>query len=73
MITKTCKCCKKEKQLGDFFSVNVSAHDHRTSNYCKACHAAGKIPYGYGWYAGGHETPQDNELGNVKISWLKNV
>ena len=70
-IEKQCECCKKRKSLGSFFSVNTTAQDHRASNYCKACHAAGKIPYGYGWYAGGHQTPQDTDLGKIFVSWLK--
>lgn len=72
MIDKQCPVCKQRKALSEFFSspFDGRASDIGTSTYCRSCHSAGKIAYGYGWYAGGYETPNDRETGNIKVSWL---
>jgi hypothetical protein len=70
MLNKTCNCCNKNKPVEQFLSNSTDDQSVRYSVYCKACHDAGNIQYGYGWYAGGYTSPQDMKPGSIKVSWL---
>ncbi len=52
---KRCECCEQVKSCGEFFAIEGVAG---VSRYCQACHAAGKIKHGYGYYGDRYQSPQ---------------
>ncbi len=58
-ITKECKNCKQTKSLDSFFIApnDAAASWHGSSMYCIACHDAGLIKYGYGYYGDKYKKP----------------
>lgn len=53
--TKLCGCCGQAKSRSEFFAIEGVAG---VSRYCQACHAAGKIKHGYGYYGDRFTTPE---------------
>lgn len=59
MIQKKCEKCKETKNLKDFFLAprDGAASWFGSSRYCIACHDAGLIEHGYGWYGENYKQP----------------
>lgn len=60
-MIKKCNHCKQEKKLTGFFnaSFNSRSSEIGTSEFCKQCHAEGKIKHGYGWYGDKYKSPNE--------------
>ena len=65
---KKCGCCKTIKSDDEFFNTReAQSHageayqesGYKVGEYCKQCHAEGKIKYGYGWFKGKFQSPDD--------------